>query len=149
MNSISTKNILSACLFVLFFSFSLSAQQDNIVITEEQSSVIFEDQMISIEGTLTECDNKTQGIDNSYVILKITNKTQQTRSFKIQQDLFYDGVCSTCNSDEYLFTFTLAPGQVLKGNCYENNQKLKLYHHMPEHLSPVKLTNYQLNVTHL
>ena len=149
MNSISTKNILSACLFVLFFSFSLSAQQDNVVITEAQSSVIFEDQMISIEGTLTECDNKTQGIDNSYVILKITNKTQSAINFNIHQDLFYDGVCSTCNSDEYLFNFSLTPGQVLKGTCYENNQSLKLYHSMPEHLSPVKLTDYQLTVTHL
>ena len=141
--------VIFSFLLVFSFSFSLTAQQDNIIITEDQSSVIFEDQFIKIEGTLTECDNKTQGIDNSYVILKITNKTQQARNFNIHQDLFYDGVCRTCNSDEYLFNFSLTPGQVLKGNCYENNQSLKLYHSMPEHLSPVKLTDYQLSVTHL
>ena len=141
--------VIFSFLLVFSFSFSLTAQQDNIIVTEEQSSVIFEDQFIKIEGTLTECDNKTQGIDNSYVILKITNKTQQARNFNIHQDLFYDGVCRTCNSDEYLFNFSLTPGQVLKGTCYENNQSLKLYHSMPEHLSPVKLTDYQLSVTHL
>ena len=141
--------IIFSFLLVFSFSFSLTAQQDNIIITEEQSSVVFEDQLILIEGTLTECDNKTQGIDNSYVILKITNKTQSAINFNIHQDLFYDGVCRTCNSDEYLFNFSLTPGQILKGNCYENNQSLKLYHSMPEHLSPVKLTDYQLVVTHL
>ena len=141
--------VIFSFLLVFLFSFSLTAQQDNIIITEDQSSVIFEDQLILIEGTLTECDNKTQGIDNSYVILKITNKTRSASNFNIHQDLFYDGVCSTCNSDEYLFNFSLTPGQILKGTCYENNQSLKLYHSMPEHLSPVKLTDYQLVVTHL
>ena len=141
--------VIFSFLFLFSLSFCLTAQQDNVIITESQSLVVFEDQFVLIEGTLTECDNKTQGIDNSYVILSITNKTQQTRNFRIQQDLFYDGVCRTCNSDEYLFNFSLTPGQILKGNCYENNQSLKLYHSMPEHLSPVKLTDYQLVVTHL
>ena len=82
-------------------------------------------------------------------MLKLTNLTQNTRTFKIQQDLFYDGTCLTCGKDEYLFSYTLALSEVKVGKCFESDQSMRLYHHMPANLSPVVLTDYQLHVTHL
>jgi predicted nucleic-acid-binding Zn-ribbon protein len=143
------KYSLLVLIFVLSFGFVASAQQQNIDVTEAETTVIFEDQFIKIEGTLTGCDNQTSGINNSYVMLKLTNLTQNTRTFKIQQDLFYDGTCLTCGKDEYLFSYTLAPSEVKVGKCFESDQSMRLYHHMPANLSPVVLTDYQLHVTHL
>ena len=78
------KNALLALLFVLSFGFIASAQQQNIDVTVGETSVIFEDQFLKVEGTVTGCDNQTSGINNTYVMLKLTNLTQDTRSFKIQ-----------------------------------------------------------------
>ena len=133
---------------LLFFSPKINAQQQNIDITIGEKTVIFEDQFVKIEGTITGCDNHTSGINNTYVMLTFTNLTQNTRNFKVQQDLFYDGTCYTCGKDEYLFSYSLAPGEVKTGSCIENSQSMRLYHHMPANLSPVVLTDYQLHVSH-
>ena len=133
---------------LLFFSPKMNAQQQNIDVTAGEKIVIFEDQFVKIEGTITGCDNHTSGINNTYVMLTFTNLTQNTRNFKVQQDLFYDGTCYTCGKDEYLFSYSLAPGEVKTGTCIENSQSMRLYHHMPANLSPVVLTDYQLHVSH-
>ena len=133
---------------LLFFSPKMNAQQQNIDVTAGEKTVIFEDQFVKIEGTITGCDNHTSGINNTYVMLTFTNLTQDTRNFKVQQDLFYDGTCYTCGKDEYLFSYSLAPGEVKAGSCIENSQSMRLYHHMPANLSPVVLTDYQLHVSH-
>ena len=133
---------------LLFFSPKMNAQQQNIDVTTGEKTVIFEDQFVKIEGTITGCDNHTSGINNTYVMLTFTNLTQNTRNFKVQQDLFYDGTCYTCGKDEYLFSYSLAPGEVKTGTCIENSQSMRLYHHMPANLSPVVLTDYQLHVSH-
>ena len=133
---------------LLFFSPKMNAQQQNIDVTAGEKIVIFEDQFVKIEGTITGCDNHTSGINNTYVMLTFTNLTQNTRNFKVQQDLFYDGTCYTCGKDEYLFSYSLAPGEVKTGSCIENSQSMRLYHHMPANLSPVVLTDYQLHVSH-
>ena len=133
---------------LLFFSPKINAQQQNIVVTTGEKTVIFQDQFVKIEGTITGCDNHTSGINNTYVMLTFTNLTQNTRNFKVQQDLFYDGTCYTCGKDEYLFSYSLAPGEVKTGSCIENSQSMRLYHHMPANLSPVVLTDYQLHVSH-
>lgn len=133
---------------LLFFSPKMNAQQQNIDVTAGEKTVIFEDQFVKIEGTITGCDNHTSGINNTYVMLTFTNLTQNTRNFKVQQDLFYDGTCYTCGKDEYLFSYSLAPGEVKTGSCIENSQSMRLYHHMPANLSPVVLTDYQLHVSH-
>ena len=133
---------------LLFFSPKMNAQQQNIDVTAGEKTVIFEDQFVKIEGTITGCDNHTSGINNTYVMLTFTNLTQDTRNFKVQQDLFYDGTCYTCGKDEYLFSYSLAPGEVKTGSCIENSQSMRLYHHMPANLSPVVLTDYQLHVSH-
>ena len=133
---------------LLFFSPKMNAQQQNIDVTAGEKTVIFEDQFVKIEGTITGCNNHTSGINNTYVMLTFTNLTQNTRNFKVQQDLFYDGTCYTCGKDEYLFSYSLAPGEVKTGSCIENSQSMRLYHHMPANLSPVVLTDYQLHVSH-
>ena len=133
---------------LLFFSPKMNAQQQNIDVTAGEKTVIFEDQFVKIEVTITGCDNHTSGINNTYVMLTFTNLTQNTRNFKVQQDLFYDGTCYTCGKDEYLFSYSLAPGEVKTGSCIENSQSMRLYHHMPANLSPVVLTDYQLHVSH-
>ena len=133
---------------LLFFSPKINAQQQNIDITIGEKTLIFQDQFIKIEGTITGCDNHTSGINNTYVMLTFTNLTQDTKSFKVQQDLFYDGTCYTCGKDEYLFSYSLTPGEVKIGSCIENSQSMRLYHHMPANLSPVVLTDYQLHVSH-
>ena len=133
---------------LLFFSPKMNAQQQNIDVSTGEKTVIFEDQFVKIEGTITGCDNHTSGINNTYVMLTFTNLTQNTRNFKVQQDLFYDGTCYTCGKDEYLFSYSLAPGEVKTGSCIENSQSMRLYHHMPANLSPVVLTDYQLHVSH-
>ena len=133
---------------LLFFSPKMNAQQQNIDVTTGEKNVIFEDQFVKIEGTITGCDNHTSGINNTYVMLTFTNLTQNTRNFKVQQDLFYDGTCYTCGKDEYLFSYSLSPGEVKTGSCIENSQSMRLYHHMPANLSPVVLTDYQLHVSH-
>ncbi len=146
MKAFNFKKIIASILFIL--PFAISAQQQNIDVTTGETTIIFEDQYLKIEGTITGCDNHTSGINNSYVMLKLTNLTQDTRIFKIQQDLFYDGTCLTCGKDEYLFSYTLAPGEVKVGKCSESDQSMRLYHHMPANLSPVVLTDYQLHVIH-
>ena len=133
---------------LLFFSPKMNAQQQNIDVTAGEKTVIFEDQFVKIEGTITGCDNHTSGINNTYVMLTFTNLTQNTRNFKVQQDLFYDGTCYTCGKDEYLFSYSLAPGEVKTGSCIENSQSMRLYHHMPANLSPVVLTDYHLHISH-
>jgi len=145
MNYLS--KIIPSFLFVFVIAFFNYSQQ-NINITSGETKLVFEDQHIKIEGTLTECDNLTSGINNSYVLLKITNLTQDTRSFKIQQDLYFDGNCTTCGKDEYLFSYTLSPGEIKTGKCSESEQSMRLFHHMPPNYSPTVLTEYHLHVSH-
>ena len=56
---------------LLFFSTKMNAQQQNIDINIGEKTVIFEDQFIKIEGTITGCDNHTSGINNTYVMLTL------------------------------------------------------------------------------
>ena len=71
----------SVFFILLFFSPKMNAQQQNIDVTAGEKTVIFEDQFVKIEGTITGCDNHTSGINNTYVMLTFTNLTQNTRNF--------------------------------------------------------------------
>ncbi len=66
-----------------------------------------------------------------YLILKIENKNKfgVTASWKL--DLWYNGVCRTCDQQApsgYEFTVDLKPGQKIEGNINKDDLMLKIWH---------------------
>lgn len=124
------------CLIISTFSFSSK---------ESDWKVYFENKEIKIESKLLSCDKPAIDIHNSYVVLKITNKTNQALDVTFQKELWYNEVCSSCtNSKEFKTQVSLNPMEVIEGFCDSKTKELKFFQSSPD--SKTKLTKFELKM---
>jgi hypothetical protein len=72
---------------------------------------------VSIFYKYDDCKIPSQGFNQSWVYIKIENKSKEKKNITWQYELFYDGLCRTCGKDEYKVSFDLNPGEIKEGTC--------------------------------
>ena len=104
---------------------------------------------ISITTSPLHCNVPSEGYEADLIALTISNSSNEVKTVSYTFELYYDGKCATCGHDEYRYTQTLQPYQVLKGICLDrSNPGLTIFDHMPAHLTKTKLTDFNIkNVT--
>ena len=121
--------ILSFC----FLGFGLNAQKN------------VESNGIKITTNQINCNIPAEGYESDLIQLTIKNETNSVKTVSYSFELFYDGVCATCDSDEYVYTQVLQPNEVLVGECLDRNHLgLTIFHHMPAHLTKTTLTDFNI-----
>ena len=100
--------ILILLIFVLAYSNIVNAQFK------------FERNGVTIQTFVQEVKNKSSNeYGYMYEIAQISNSSSEKKTVSFHVDMYYDGICSNCSNKEYLYTFNLAPGEVLKGNILD------------------------------
>ena len=105
-----------------------------------------------IQYKFIQCDPRI-GYDNESVLLKFKNKTSQTLNIAWNIDLYYDGVCKTCDfPDEYHNALQLNPMEEKEGNCdIYSDSKLKMFSKFVDqnYTKGLKLTSFKLSKLNL
>jgi hypothetical protein len=100
---------------------------------------------IKISTKQINCNVPAEGYESDLIQLTIENLSNSEKTVSYRFELFYDGVCSTCDTDEYVYTQTLQAHEVLVGECLDRiHFGLTIFHHMPSHLSKSMLTDFNI-----
>lgn len=125
-------------LSISLFGFSFDSQSQ-----EWQSYV--ENESIRIEIKQERCTSPENGTDNTYVLLKITNKLDQKITVNFHKFLWYNEVCASCVATaENLTSVVLNPNESQAGSC-EADKTLKIFQAMHSGFSNRVLTDFELN----
>lgn len=83
---------------------------------------------ISIEYKYIEC-NPSIGYDSEFIVFKITNLSAGNITLNWNMNLYYNGVCKTCDYlDEYGYSLTIPKGQDIEGDCtLESIHQVKIF----------------------
>ncbi len=121
--------ILSIC----FLGFGLNAQKN------------IETNGIKISTKQINCNIPAEGYESDLIQLTIENLSNSEKTVTYSFELFYDGVCSTCGHEEYVYTQTLQAHEILIGECLDRTHfGLTIFHHMPAHLTKTTLTDFNI-----
>jgi len=112
---------------------------------EEHWNVYFENDQVRIETTSFRCTSPQNGTDNNFILLRIANKTSKSIEVSFLREIWYDGVCSNCNSTspEYLHKLTFAPGETKEGSC-DSEKALKIFQNMPAGFTKRTLSHFEI-----
>ena len=100
---------------------------------------------IEIQTKPLHCNVPSEGYEADLIQLTITNTTNQVKVVTYSFELYYDGVCATCQQSETVYTQTLQPKEKLEGVCLDRNrQGLTIFDHMPAHLTKTQLTDFKI-----
>lgn len=104
----------------------------------------FQNDEIRIEVKTEACNNVKDGINNSYVLLRVSNKTNNKIQVSFFKESWYDGSCYNCNKDkqEYMTEIVLNPNETIEGDC-KSTKNLKILHSMQNGSKKV-LTKFDL-----
>jgi hypothetical protein len=121
--------ILSIC----FLGFGLNAQKN------------IETNGIKISTKQINCNIPAEGYESDLIQLTIENLSNSEKTISYSFELFYDGACSTCGHEEYVYTQTLQAHEILIGECLDRTHfGLTIFHHMPAHLTKTTLTDFNI-----
>jgi len=81
--------------------------------------VQFSDESVTISTELIDCISNKNGTAKQYLSIKIENKLQTEVQVKFKKNLWYDGICTNCESesDEHLVNLKVAAASTAFGNC--------------------------------
>ena len=84
----------------------------------EEWSLYQEVSGVEIYAKVEDCP-RNAGYDRRNVILKFHNTEEHNCSISYHMDLYYSGQCQTCDDvdEEYSVTISVAPDQILQGDC--------------------------------
>lgn len=72
---------------------------------------------ILVEFKFADCEAEI-GYDKELILLRFTNKTEETVEINWHEHLYYNGLCKTCDyPQEYTYILKLAPNQSVSGDC--------------------------------
>ena len=106
-----------------------------------------ENDKVLVEVKKSDCIFKSDGIAQRWILFRFTNKTSAAVQLNYEYDLYYNEICKTCGSDEYYTTISMAPKEVIEGECNIHNNRYYKYA-MVEFLDMKrnkKLTGFHLN----
>lgn len=146
-NSLQTiiKKSLLPGITAALLSFNLASFAQN----SQQWSLYQDLEDVKIEQKISQCQYQGSDDASEYTFLKLTNKTQSELFVTFKIEIFYNGSCTTCSNDEYLFTFHLMPGQSMEPDCsFKNDENGHLAIYMRQVKNPSKtsvFTKFQLS----
>lgn len=92
----------------------------------------FQNDQVKIETNTQTCSNAQAGTSNNYILLRISNKTNQEVEVSFFKELWYNDVCSNCNGgDEAKTSIVLKANETVEGSCTSGLKELKIFHSMP------------------
>ena len=117
---------------------------------QNTSKIYFENKEIIIEAQELSCEKPSDDIQNQYIVLKISNKTDQTLEVSFKKELWYNNVCSSCNdNNEFSTNVVLQPKSFLSADCNSKNKDLKIFKsnpHAKKVLSKFELKEIQVTI---
>lgn len=132
---------------IVFFSVILSLSLGGSAALGQTgaSQEIYSKEGVSIEVRSTDCHNIRNGTHKQYLLLSVSNSRKTDVSVSFKKNLWYDGKCSSCNSesDKYSIIITVPANGQLVGDC-ELNNGLRIFSKMLDLDKVAKLTNYEL-----
>ena len=138
------------CLLGCYFLFS-NIGFSNSNISEEDWTVYFENDRCIIEYKKQNCDFE-DFFNQQYIILQLTNKTNNKLTVSWNEERWYDNICSNCeqDSEEYRRTTIVNANQIIVGQC-NFHSNLKIFSNFSEKLEDmpgvnkiVRLTKFEL-----
>jgi hypothetical protein len=82
---------------------------------------------VKIEQKVTSCTNPNTQDSFEYTFLKLTNKTAQPIQVTFRIESYFNGNCTTCSNDEYVFTFNVpANSSIEPSGCAFTSQNDRL-----------------------
>jgi hypothetical protein len=111
----------------------------------------FENDTVKIEYTYQNCEY-TEQFNNEFLIVKISNLTNNELIIEWKEELWYDDDCINCESgsDEFNKTVTIPENTTIEGDCLTPNA-LRIFSKFTEYLTDMPginkitiLTDFQL-----
>lgn len=114
---------------------------DNPIQKHIQNGVVF-------TAKLEKCNNPSIGMEKDYVLLTLNNNNLNEVVVSLHQNLYFDGVCKTCLSDEYNRKYTISGKAQISGSCSSHSSEgLKLFYGSPwvsEELTKFELADIKI-----
>lgn len=126
--------------FILIYSLNILSQN---TITDSE---YYSDKDISISLRPQNCIDKKRGTAKQYYFIEIVNKSNKELNVSFKKELWFDGVCQTCNinSEEYYSSIILSANETVSGSCENMDKKLRIFSKMLNLDKVRKLTKYEL-----
>jgi hypothetical protein len=140
------------------FSFGQTIAVDANLPINETWKPLEETNLVKVNYKITECNVPKDGLYANYVFLQFENKTNKTIEVSWDPELYYNGICATCDLTglEKRHTIKLNSGEKLTSNCdYTDDlaRKLQLFikWNMVKNkrtLSSFAIQNIEIKTTH-
>lgn len=103
-----------------------------------------ENEQIRIEQSIQKCTDNSQGTDNTFVLLKISNKTSEEITVDFDKEVWYNGVCFGCDEQkEKHVSLKINALSEVQGTC-EKESNIRIFHSMPQKFSKNILSDFKL-----
>ncbi|MBI5541280.1 MAG: hypothetical protein HY951_14535 [Bacteroidia bacterium] len=139
------------CFFVFFLLISSNLFSQNtsktISAPEREWELLKEANGVQVFTQNDECHDFKNGTHYEYIILKFVNTTVDNKKIMWSENLFYNGICSTCdgNSDKTVFELELTSKQTKQGDCgVDNNDILRIFNRFLNYNDKPVLTKYEI-----
>ena len=104
-----------------------------------------DNQNLKIELKRADCAINS-GLDQQYIFVRLTNKTQNAMSLEWDMELYYNDDCKTCGVDEYHWNYQLAPSQTVEGECtLDADKRVRLFTKFLNYPNNSELTGFKFN----
>lgn len=104
---------------IVFFSISATAQ------SAESWTTYSDLEQVKIEYRTNQC-NFSSGVEADFYFIKLTNKTVEEVTITFRLEYYYNGECTTCHNDEYVYTFKIPASGSLEPTCDLSNDNARL-----------------------
>ena len=98
---------------------------------------------VEINVMPVECHDAANGIHKKLVLLQFVNLTPNELTLSYDKEVWYDGKCAGCGTDEQRFTITLPANGALSGSCDDKDKSLYIVDKMLN-VKSVALTKFEL-----
>lgn len=139
------------CLGATYFNpvFGQEKQSNFISSTEikapaTEAFVYYQDEQIKIEISEEFCNDVQNGIHNTYLMIRVANKTTESIKVSFRKEIWKGTVCLGCNGgDEQKITIRLAPNETQTGSCIEKSKDLKIFKNSGDNFT-TPITKFEL-----
>jgi len=129
--------ILSLLVFSVFNAFGQPSIKDAPYHSEKD---------VSIYLSFKDCINSAKGTAKQYLFIEIINSSTSNMIVSFDKEMWYDGVCQTCesSSNEYKVEVTVPANSKIAGDCDSTDKNLRIFSKMLNLNKVRKLTKYEL-----
>jgi hypothetical protein len=109
------------------------------------TGVLFSNEDVSISTEYLDCVSTQNGTAKQYLNITVQNKKNYPIRVSFKKELWYNGTCINCesNSNEYLTSVEVLPGESISSSC-ESNKQLKIFFKMLELKNVRQLSHFEL-----